>query len=710
MTERDDKAKRPTRRPLAKTDGASTKDVRKSTNPRRSTARRHASAEQRRTYRRSTQETKARYSANAKTVHVTPKVTPREMVESLFRTSFVARVVACALVVLIVVGIGDALANLGKAYPGVTVQGVDVSGLTADEMKERLKTSAAPQIEQGSVMIFSSEEARQKIDDDAARLESEALAEQISIEEARANHAVWTPTAASLGASAKVDEAVKEALSYGRGLGNIFNRLGAQFFGHDISMGVAFDEFAIESLAAEIDLAIGDARIDTAVGIDDGYAFVVDGHDGQLLNRETFRSSIESCLNGENPDGEFIAKVELAPSRITHDQAQAVADKINAQLDRPITFNYNDHPWSPDRWLVGYWVAPELVIDEEGSRIDVSLDLERARPDILNGIFAAIDTAAWNITFEKTEDDVMVYTDGGGTMPNLGEAVSQLDDAMFGNGASTGSIDIEISPLETPESLTFDQARELGLVSIIGSYTTEYSNYEGTENRNYNIHHASDIINNTIAKANGGTWSFNDSTGDTNDETGFKSAGSIVQGEYVDSIGGGICQVATTVFNAVFEAGLPVLARTNHELYIASYPNGRDAAVSYPYLDFEFENDLGSDILLKTSYSDTTLTVTLYSTATGYRVESTEGEWEERGKYDTKFETDESLSKGVYYTKTYGEDGRSITVYRTVYDNKGEVVFEDAFLSVYSPKDELIVVGPDTDTKGLSRSEREKVD
>ena len=708
MTTRDDSAKRPTKRQSVKTGSAPSRAAQKRTSGRQSAERGRTATDQRRSVRKSTKAQKLKTSSSSKAVHVAPKVTPREMVESLFRTSLAARIIAVVFVVLVVVGLGDALANLGKAYPGITVQGVDVSGLTADEMKEKLKSSAAPHIEQGTVMIFASEEARQKVNDDAAQLESEALAEQISLEEARASHAVWTPTAANLGASAKVDEAVKDALEYGRGLGSIFDRLGAQFFGHDISMGVTFDDFAIESLAAEIDLTIGDARIDTAVGIDDGYAFVIDGHDGQLVNRETLRSSIESCLNGVNPDGQFIAAVELAPSRITHDQAQHIADEVNAQLERPVTFNYNDHPWSPERARVGSWMATNLVIGEESSTIEVSLDVERARPDILNGIFAAIDTAAWNISFDKTSEGVMVYTDGGGTMPNLGEAVSQLDEAMFGNGASSDAISIEISPLETPESLTFDQARDLGLVSIIGSYTTEYSNYEGTENRNYNIHHASEIINDTIAKANGGTWSFNDSTGDTNDETGFKSAGSIVQGEYVDSIGGGICQVATTVFNAVFEAGLPVNARTNHELYIASYPNGRDAAVSYPYLDFEFENDLGSDILLKTEYTDTTLTVTLYSTATGYRVESTEGEWIDRDKYDTKFEVDESLSKGVYYTKTYGEDGRSITVYRTVYDNNGEVVFEDAFLSVYSPKDELIVVGPDTDTKGLSRKEREK--
>ena len=63
---------------------------------------------------------------------------------------------------------------------------------------------------------------------------------------------------------------------------------------------------------------------------------------------------------------------------------------------------------------------------------------------------------------------------------------------------------------------------------------------------------------------------------------GYKNAGAIVDGEYTDEIGGGVCQVATTVYNAVYDAGYPIVERHNHTLYIASYPEGRDAAIAFP--------------------------------------------------------------------------------------------------------------------------------
>ena len=78
------------------------------------------------------------------------------------------------------------------------------------------------------------------------------------------------------------------------------------------------------------------------------------------------------------------------------------------------------------------------------------------------------------------------------------------------------------------------------------------------------------MLNNSIARADGGEWSFNDTVGEANEEAGFQAAHAIINGEYDDAIGGGIWQVATTVFNAVYEAGYPVTERRNHSLYILS--------------------------------------------------------------------------------------------------------------------------------------------
>ena len=84
---------------------------------------------------------------------------------------------------------------------------------------------------------------------------------------------------------------------------------------------------------------------------------------------------------------------------------------------------------------------------------------------------------------------------------------------------------------------------------------------------------------------------FNGTTGERTAEKGFEEAPVIINGELQTGLGGGICQVSTTVFNAVYEAGLQIDERTNHSFYISHYPLGRDATVNYPDLDLKFTND-----------------------------------------------------------------------------------------------------------------------
>jgi vancomycin resistance protein YoaR len=97
----------------------------------------------------------------------------------------------------------------------------------------------------------------------------------------------------------------------------------------------------------------------------------------------------------------------------------------------------------------------------------------------------------------------------------------------------------------------------------------------------------------------------------------------IFGGVLIPSIGGGVCQTATTIFNAAFEAGLPVSERHNHSWYITHYPMGRDATVSWGGPDLVFKNDLKHAILIDVSYTDTTFTISFYGTKQGRKVTST---------------------------------------------------------------------------------------
>src|SRR5207248_126464 len=165
---------------------------------------------------------------------------------------------------------------------------------------------------------------------------------------------------------------------------------------------------------------------------------------------------------------------------------------------------------------------------------------------------------------------------------------------------------------------TTKAAKAMGVKELVSSYTTEFG---GVPNRIHNVQLVSHLIDNTLI-APGTTFSFNATTGDRNASKGFLTAPVIINGELTTGLGGGVCQVSTTVFNAAYEAGLNITARTNHALYISHYPQGRDATVDYPDVDLDFVNDTPHWLLLRTFVSADSLTVNLYGTPQHRRVET----------------------------------------------------------------------------------------
>ena len=157
---------------------------------------------------------------------------------------------------------------------------------------------------------------------------------------------------------------------------------------------------------------------------------------------------------------------------------------------------------------------------------------------------------------------------------------------------------------------TTEEAKAMGIVGVVGSYTTTYG---GDPNRIHNVQLVSKLIDDHLIPP-GALFSFNETTGERNADKGFLEAPVIINGELQTGLGGGVCQVSTTVFNAAFEAGLSIEARTNHALYISHYPLGRDATVNYPDTDLVFKNDTGHWLWLRAFVDSSSLTINLYGT------------------------------------------------------------------------------------------------
>ena len=156
----------------------------------------------------------------------------------------------------------------------------------------------------------------------------------------------------------------------------------------------------------------------------------------------------------------------------------------------------------------------------------------------------------------------------------------------------------------------------MGITGTVGTYETIYG---GIANRIHNVQLVAHLVDRKLI-APGATFSFNQATGERSAAKGFLEAPVIINGEVETGLGGGVCQVSTTVFNAAYEAGLPITARTNHALYISHYPLGRDATVDYPSVDLKFVNNTPHWLLLRTFVGSDSLVVTLYGAPQHRRV------------------------------------------------------------------------------------------
>jgi vancomycin resistance protein YoaR len=422
----------------------------------------------------------------------------------------------------------------------------------------------------------------------------------------------------------------------------------------------------------------------------EGGFVVVPSKEGNGVDHDAFTEVLDHAFFGA--DRSSVVPMTSVPVIISDQEATEVAAYTQAAIEQPVALVYeNESSWSLDTQSLGMWIRTSI----EGEDDTAKLVPHVAADQLENGIHAVIGERdpgihPQNARFEVVDDQVTIIPSVNGTGIDYAQVATDLDAILFPKGDAVKDRRIALSVTSLEPSLTTARANEMNITERIATYTTEYTTASSAKVTN--IHLAADLLNNSLIEP-GGIWSFNGTTGECNAERGFQEAASIVEGEFVDEIGGGICQVATTVFNAVFDSGLPIVERVNHGLYLIAYPAGRDAAVSWSWPDLKFENDTGNWMLLTMSYTDNTLTCTLWGTNPGYRVESEDTGFTDRTDFETKRIDNPELEVGKEHVKQEGVRGRTIVVTRYVYNRAGELLRKSDFKSVYAPETEIIEVG-----------------
>ena len=239
-------------------------------------------------------------------------------------------------------------------------------------------------------------------------------------------------------------------------------------------------------------------------------------------------------------------------------------------------------------------------------------------------------------------------------------------------------------------ALTSEKAQQMGVTEVVGEFFTPYSGGA----RVSNIKRGAEILDQYILPAKG-TFSLNKALGERTAARGFVEAPMIGEGNVLkDAVGGGVSQIATTVFNAAFFAGLKLIDHTPHSFWISRYPKGREATVSWGGPELIFENNWDAPVVILTHTDSEGITVRMLSAPLGRKVTDWTGEPYSFSKAKTVRIKDPSLPPGeVKVQQSKGSDGFHIKYGRKVYKD-GKLLSKESWHWRYFPEDAVILMGP----------------
>lgn len=290
--------------------------------------------------------------------------------------------------------------------------------------------------------------------------------------------------------------------------------------------------------------------------------------------------------------------------------------------------------------------------------------------------------AAKNATLDKN-NNYEIVAEQVGVEYDLDESIQAFHKASDGEK-------FEVSATIIQPNITKEMLEKNLFKDVLGTYTTKVS---GTAVRKNNVRLAGVKCNNVIVLP-GEEFSYNQTVGKRTTAAGFGAAGAYVNGETVDTVGGGICQSSSTIYNAVLLANLQITERTNHS-YVSSYvPLGQDATVSWGSLDFKFKNNRDYPIKIAVSYSNSRLTCKIYGTDVDGTTVKIVSERLSTTPYQTVYKDDPTLEEGKEKVDVTGYSGAKAQTYRKVYDANGKLISttKEAY-SVYKRRDKVVLRG-----------------
>jgi vancomycin resistance protein YoaR len=532
---------------------------------------------------------------------------------------------------------------------GVRVDGIDVGGLTPAQAAGTLQRRASTSLNQPVEFV--------------------------------AGGRSFEISAANLGLTPDWAAAVAAARRAGDGFGPLrgFRRMKLRLFGGDVAAHATYSEAALQTELARIAAKVNQPHHEASVVLHGLHPAIVQAKAGSVLDLDGAGKAVVAALLSLSRGAPVVLPMKIDEPRVTGTMLAAAAARARTAVSAPVTLTLGTTRYKIPRWRV----ATLLKLPADGTtRLTIA---GPAADAFFKAKQKVVDTPAHDAQF-------VVITNGIRVQPSVDARaldVPATAAATLKAALSRTNRTAPIAVATRPARRTTKDALAMGITGLYSSYTTYYG---GVPNRIHNVDVVSHLVDNTLI-APGKEFSFNGTTGERNAAKGLLEAPVIINGELENGLGGGTCQVSTTVFNAAYEGGLPITARTNHALYISHYPQGRDATVNYPDTDMKFVNDTGHWLLLRTFVSSSSLTVNLYGTPLHRKVVSETSPLVTTGPVPEKVTKDPTLLVGQKVVDHQGSPPLSTSVNRKVYDANGKLLYDTTWYSSYVGDKSIIRVG-----------------
>jgi vancomycin resistance protein YoaR len=492
--------------------------------------------------------------------------------------------------------------------------------------------------------------------------------------------ATTSATREDLGYRVDVEATVDEILHRGR-QGNPVAALTDHLLSSFLSMNVqpieradprVFDQWLSEAVRElSTPAREGDLKFDGATVQE------VDPAPGQGIRADELRDRVQDGLRGDGPVTITVTAVPVAPRMNILAVKDALADARYA-LSAPVRLRRGKRSLEFTPKQIGQVLEAEPVLRAGRLVLELVGDPAQMRK-VARGQIHEVETPAVDARFIATSHGVSIVPSKNGIGFDSKRAAIALVHAALSSDRKAKMKGSVIKP-----DLSTAEARALRIDEVVGSFTTYFT---CCPPRVTNIHRIADLLDGSVVRP-GEVFSVNAIVGERTPEKGFVLAPGITEGQIVDQLGGGISQFGTTIFNAVFFGGYQFVEFQHHSYYFTRYPAGRDATISWTSPDFAFRNNSKFGVYIDTSYTDESVSVTIY----GHKDFDVDAVTTGPYKFTdpaTQCKVNKSLPKGAVNVTQSGSQGFDILVKRVFTYSDGATRSEN-FFTHYKPEPMIV--------------------